>query len=70
MLMAVAITLMVPFYDISVLAPFSAVFTSLPGWEWAAYLVSVGAVLGIGTVLLVRLAPQSRCRRDACQRRR
>ncbi len=25
-----------------------------PGWGWASYLVSVGAVFGIGTVLLVR----------------
>lgn len=53
-LMAIAITLMVPFYQIDVLAPFSAAFTKIPGWGWCQYLVSVGAVFGIGTVLLVR----------------
>ena len=55
-LMAIAITLMVPYYDISVLAPFSAAFSGIPGWAWVQYLVSVGAVFGIGTVLLVRHA--------------
>jgi hypothetical protein len=54
--MAIAITLMVPYYDISVLAPFSAAFSAIPGWAWVQYLVSVGAVFGIGTVLLVRPA--------------
>lgn len=53
-LMAIAITLMVPFYQIDVLAPFSAAFTKIPGWGWCQYMVSVGAVFGIGTVLLVR----------------
>lgn len=53
-LMSIAITLMVPFYKIDVLAPFSAAFTQIPGWGWCQYLVSVGAVFGIGTVLLVR----------------
>ena len=53
--MAIAITLMVPFYAIDRNAPFSAAFTRIPGWGWAQYLVSVGAVFGIGTVLLVRL---------------
>jgi len=52
--MAIAITLMVPFYAIDRNAPFSAAFTRIPGWGWAQYLVSVGAVFGIGTVLLVR----------------
>ena len=54
--MAIAITLMVPFYAIDRNAPFSAAFTRIPGWGWAQYLVSVGAVFGIGTVLLVRFA--------------
>ncbi|KAK9823007.1 hypothetical protein WJX81_005796 [Elliptochloris bilobata] len=54
-LMAIAITLMVPFYQIDVLAPFSAAFTKIPGWGWCQYLVSVGAVFGIGTVLLIQI---------------
>jgi hypothetical protein len=52
--MAIAITLMVPFQEIDIGAPFSAAFNKFPGWGWASYLVSVGAVFGIGTVLLVR----------------
>ena len=56
--MSIAITLMVPFYKIDVLAPFSAAFTQIPGWGWCQYLVSVGAVFGIGTVLLVRGDPR------------
>ena len=59
--MAIAITLMVPFYQIDVLAPFSAAFTKIPGWGWCQYLVSVGAVFGIGTVLLVRGTPWGSC---------
>jgi len=45
---------MVPFQEIDIGAPFSAAFNKFPGWGWASYLVSVGAVFGIGTVLLVR----------------
>jgi len=58
--MAIAITLMVPFQEIDIGAPFSAAFNKFPGWGWASYLVSVGAVFGIGTVLLVRALPGRR----------
>ena len=53
-LMTMAITLAKPYYLISASAPFSALFKTIPGWHWASYLVSVGAVIGVGTVVLVR----------------
>lgn len=55
-LMCMAITLAVPYYNIDRKAPFSVLFKSIDGWHWASYLVSIGAVLGVGTVLLVRLS--------------
>lgn len=53
-LMCMAITLAVPYKQIDSSAPFSVLFKHINGWHWAAYLVSVGAVLGVGTVILVR----------------
>lgn len=53
-LMCIAITLAVPYYNIDKQAPFSVLFKSFDHWHWASYLVSIGAVLGVGTVLLVR----------------
>ena len=52
-LMCMAITLARPYYLISASAPFSVLFKTIPGWHWASYLVSVGAVIGVGTVVLV-----------------
>ena len=52
LLMAAAITLMVPWQLIDTQAPFSAAFITL-GLSWAAQLVSIGAVLAIGSVLMV-----------------
>ena len=54
-LMCMAITLAVPYQLIDAHAPFSVLFKGINGWHWASYLVSVGAVLGVGTVVLVRL---------------
>ena len=52
-LMCMAITLARPYYLISASAPFSVLFKTIPGWHWASYLVSVGALIGVGTVVLV-----------------
>ncbi len=30
-------------------------FKTIPGWHWASYLVAVGAVIGVGTVVLVSI---------------
>ena len=55
-LMCMAITLAVPYGSIDSHAPFSVLFKSIDGWHWASYLVGVGAVIGVGTVVLVRLS--------------
>ena len=52
-LMCMAITLAKPYYLIDSHAPFSVLFKTIPGWHWASYLVAVGAVIGVGTVVLV-----------------
>ena len=44
----------VPYKLIDVGAPFSAAFLRISGWHWVAYLVSVGAVFGLGTVRTCR----------------
>ena len=49
----------VPYKLIDVGAPFSAAFLRIPGWHWVAYLVSVGAVFGLGTVRTVGIKPLS-----------
>ena len=53
-LMACAITLMVPYQLINIQAPFSVAFHTAHE-PWVAQLVSIGAVVAIGTVLLVHL---------------
>ena len=53
-LMCMAITLARPYNLIDAQAPFSVLFKTIPGWHWASYLVAVGAVIGVGTVVLVR----------------
>ena len=52
--MSAAITLMVPWQLIDLQAPFSEAFITI-GMYWVAQLVSIGAVLAIGSVLLVSL---------------
>ncbi len=51
-LMACAITLMVPYKLIDLQAPFSVAFHTAHE-PWVAQLVSIGAVVAIGTVLIV-----------------
>ena len=53
-LMACAITLMVPYKLIDLQAPFSVAFHTAHE-PWLAQLVSIGAVIAIGTVLIVSL---------------
>ena len=59
-LMSAAITLMVPWQLIDLNAPFSEAFLTL-GMNWMAQLVSIGAVIAIGSVLLVRLLARHHC---------
>ncbi|KAK9848102.1 hypothetical protein WJX84_001578 [Apatococcus fuscideae] len=58
-LMACAITLMVPYQLINIQAPFSVAFHTAHE-PWVAQLVSIGAVVAIGTVLLVSMAATTR----------
>uniref|UniRef100_F6XYD9 Cationic amino acid transporter C-terminal domain-containing protein n=1 Tax=Ciona intestinalis TaxID=7719 RepID=F6XYD9_CIOIN len=46
-----ALTLMVPWYDVSVTAPFPAAYQNR-GWAWAQYIVSIGALAAMLTCLL------------------
>ncbi|XP_078494501.1 cationic amino acid transporter 4-like [Ciona intestinalis] len=46
-----ALTLMVPWYDVSVTAPFPAAYQNR-GWPWAKYIVSIGALAAMLTCLL------------------
>eukprot|EP00898_Chlorokybus_atmophyticus_P002465 jgi/Chlat1/3219/Chrsp22S03500 len=57
--MCIVISLMVPYSSINTQAPFSVAFASV-GMRWASYIVSLGAVLGIVTSLLVILIGQAR----------
>ncbi|CAM6101740.1 unnamed protein product [Calypogeia fissa] len=59
MLMALALTLMVPHGLINDEAPFSYAFEYV-GWNWAKYLVALGALKGITTVILVANVGQAR----------
>ncbi|CAM6101741.1 unnamed protein product [Calypogeia fissa] len=59
MLMALALTLMVPYGLINDEAPFSYAFEYV-GWNWAKYLVALGALKGITTVILVANVGQAR----------
>lgn len=51
-MMALTLSMMVPYYQIDEGAPFSAAFSNV-GWNWARYIVALGALKGITTVLLV-----------------
>lgn len=59
MMMALTLALMVPYSQIDEGAPFSAAFSSV-GWNWAKYIVALGALKGITTVLLVGAVGQAR----------
>ncbi|CAM6106609.1 unnamed protein product [Calypogeia fissa] len=59
MLMALTLVLMVPYGLINDEAPFSYAFEYV-GWNWAKYLVALGALKGITTVILVGIVGQAR----------
>lgn len=58
-LMALTLCLMQKYTNIDTDAPFSAAFQSI-GWNWAHYLVALGALKGMTTVLLVGTVSQAR----------
>ncbi|KAK7354494.1 hypothetical protein VNO80_19958 [Phaseolus coccineus] len=58
-LLAATLCLMQPYTNIDVNAPFSVAFGAI-GWDWAKYIVSLGALKGMTTVLLVTAVGQAR----------
>ncbi|KAJ7566765.1 hypothetical protein O6H91_02G117500 [Diphasiastrum complanatum] len=58
-LMALALCLMQKYSDLNKDAPFSFAFRAV-GWRWAQYLVALGALKGMTTVLLVGNVSQAR----------
>ncbi|KAL9314526.1 hypothetical protein ACSQ67_019978 [Phaseolus vulgaris] len=58
-LLAATLCLMQPYTNIDVNAPFSVAFSAI-GWDWAKYIVSLGALKGMTTVLLVTAVGQAR----------
>ncbi|XP_038210022.1 high affinity cationic amino acid transporter 1-like [Zerene cesonia] len=56
---ATVVTMMVPYYMQDVVASVASAF-SLVGWEWARWIVSVGAVFGISASLFGALFPLPR----------
>jgi APA family basic amino acid/polyamine antiporter len=58
-LLAVTLCLMQNYKDIDVHAPFSVAFSAV-GMDWAKYIVSLGALKGMTTVLLVGAVGQAR----------
>lgn len=59
-LMALTLCLMQNYTDIDINAPFSSAFTNSVGWKWAQYVVAVGALKSMSTVLLVGAVGQAR----------
>ncbi|KAJ1386146.1 Cationic amino acid transporter, C-terminal [Sesbania bispinosa] len=58
-LMAVTLCLMQDYRNIDRDAPFSVAFSAV-GWDWAKYIVALGALKGMTTVLLVSAVGQAR----------
>ena len=58
-LLAVTLCLMQPYKTIDKDAPYSVAF-SVVGWDWAKYIVALGALKGMTTVLLVSAVGQAR----------
>ncbi|XP_020235860.2 cationic amino acid transporter 1 [Cajanus cajan] len=58
-LLAATLCLMQPFNAIDVNAPYSVAFSAV-GWDWAKYIVALGALKGMTTVLLVSAVGQAR----------
>ncbi|TKY72980.1 Cationic amino acid transporter 1 [Spatholobus suberectus] len=57
--LAATLCLMQPYSAIDINAPFSAAFSAI-GWDWAKYIVALGALKGMTTVLLVSAVGQAR----------
>ncbi|TKY60193.1 Cationic amino acid transporter 1 [Spatholobus suberectus] len=58
-LLALTLCLVQSYKDIDVDAPFSVAFNAV-GWSWAKYIVALGALKGMTTVLLVTIVGESR----------
>ncbi|XP_028800010.1 cationic amino acid transporter 1-like [Neltuma alba] len=58
-LLAMTLCLMQPYTEIDVNAPFSVAFSAV-GMDWAKYVVAVGALKGMTTVMLVSAVGQAR----------
>ncbi|XP_002731141.1 high affinity cationic amino acid transporter 1-like [Saccoglossus kowalevskii] len=54
-----ALTLLVPYYELDSGAPIPHAFQYI-GWEWARYIVTIGAVCGLSTSLLGSMLPLPR----------
>ncbi|XP_019059581.1 PREDICTED: cationic amino acid transporter 6, chloroplastic [Tarenaya hassleriana] len=59
-LMAVSMSMLLPYDLIDPDAPFSGAFKGSDGWEWASNVVGIGASFGILTSLLVAMLGQAR----------
>lgn len=59
-LMALSLSSMIPYNEISEGASFSSAFQSKVGWKWAGNVVGIGASLGIVASLLVAMLGQAR----------
>lgn len=58
-LLSLTLCLVQSYKDIDVDAPFSVAFHAV-GWDWAKYIVALGALKGMTTVLLVTIVGESR----------
>ncbi|KAK7318714.1 hypothetical protein RJT34_03420 [Clitoria ternatea] len=58
-LLAVTLCLLQSYKDFDVDVPFSVAF-SVVGWDWAKYIVALGALKGMTTMLLVNIVGESR----------
>ncbi|CAH0691638.1 unnamed protein product [Spodoptera exigua] len=56
---SIVVTMMVPYYEMVAVASVSTAFSHV-GWEWARWIVTVGAVFGISTSLFGALFPLPR----------
>ncbi|KAG6555477.1 hypothetical protein Mapa_002712 [Marchantia paleacea] len=59
-LMAASLCLMQNYKDLDTQVPFSFAFKAVAGWKWAQYVVALGALKGLTTVLLVGAVSQAR----------
>ncbi|CAL9220305.1 unnamed protein product [Arabidopsis halleri] len=59
-LMAISMSMLLPYDLIDAEAPYSAAFSKSEGWEWVTKVVGIGASFGILTSLLVAMLGQAR----------